>query len=110
MPQAHELDQKIQDVYKRIQTERKVLEASRILSQATTNPDVLRKNDAAIREAERSISYFEGLLRELQSRKMQQGQRGDHMRSDSYTSQVRTLHHPSLSCSNRVSRCLCTAW
>ena len=45
------------------------MEASRILSQATTNPDVLRKNDAAIREAERSISYFEDTLRELQARK-----------------------------------------
>ena len=89
MWQAHELDQKIQDVYKRIQTERKVLEASRILSQATTNPDVLRKNDAAIREAERSISYFEDTLRELQSRKMMQSQRADHSRSGSFGSQVR---------------------
>ena len=89
MSQAHELDQKIQDVYKRIQTERKVLEASRILSQATTNPDVLRKNDAAIREAERSISYFEDTLRELQSRKMMQSQRADHSRSGSFGSQVR---------------------
>ena len=110
MWQANELDQKIQDVYKRIQTERKVLEASRILSQATTNPDVLRKNDAAIREAERSISYFEGLLRELQARKMQQGQPGDHSISGSYASQVRTLYDPSWCRSNRVSRCLCTAW
>ena len=89
MWQAHELDQKIQDVYKRIQTERKVLEASRILSQATTNPDVLRKNDAAIREAERSISYFEATLRELQARKMAQSQGGDHSRSGSQASQVR---------------------
>ena len=91
MWQAHELDQKIQDVYKRIQTERKVLEASRILSQATTNPDVLRKNDAAIREAERSISYFEDTLRELQSRKMMQTQRTDHSRSGSGGPPVRPL-------------------
>lgn len=89
MWQSHELDQKIQDVYKRIQTERKVLEASRILSQATTNPDVLRRNDAAIREAERSLSYFEDTLRELQSRKMMQAQRADHSRSGSMGSQVR---------------------
>ena len=87
MWQAHELDQKIQDVYKRIQTERKVLEASRILSQATTNPDVLRKNDAAIREAERSISYFEETLRELQARKMM-AQHNDHQRSGSNASQA----------------------
>jgi classical protein kinase C len=67
-----ELDQKIQDVYKHIQTERKILEASQLLRQATTNPDVLRRNDAKIRETERSLSYFEVTLRELQTRKMQQ--------------------------------------
>jgi len=65
------LDAKIQDVYKRIQTERKVLEASQLLRQATTNQDVLRRNDAKIKEAERSLSYFEDTLRELQARKMQ---------------------------------------
>jgi classical protein kinase C len=69
--QFQDLDTKIQDVYKRIQTERKVLEASQLLRQATTNQDVLRRNDAKIKEAERSLSYFEDTLRELQARKMQ---------------------------------------
>ncbi|KAA1478935.1 hypothetical protein DENSPDRAFT_845962 [Dentipellis sp. KUC8613] len=78
---AYELDQKIQDVYKRIQTERKFLEASQHLRQATTNPDVLRRNDAKIRETERSLSYFEDTLRELQARKLQQSQRDDTSRS-----------------------------
>ncbi|KAI0034647.1 hypothetical protein K488DRAFT_83829 [Vararia minispora EC-137] len=68
---AQELDQKIQDVYRRIQTERMMLEASKHLRQATTNQDVLRKNDAKIREAEKSLSYFEDTLRELQARKLQ---------------------------------------
>ncbi|KAH9997841.1 hypothetical protein BJV77DRAFT_1137197 [Russula vinacea] len=68
---SQDLDTKIQDVYKRIQTERKVLEASQLLRQATTNQDVLRRNDAKIKEAERSLSYFEDTLRELQARKMQ---------------------------------------
>ncbi|KAJ6508992.1 protein kinase C1 [Mycena sanguinolenta] len=67
-----ELDQKIQDVYKHIQTERKILEASQALRQATNNPDVLRRNDAKIRETERSLLYFEATLRELQARKAQQ--------------------------------------
>lgn len=98
MWQAHELDQKIQDVYKRLQTERKVLEASLTLRQATTNPDVLRKNEAAIRETERSIQYFEELLHELQSRKMMLSQRADHSRSGSAGSQVRGL---SLGCEKR---------
>jgi hypothetical protein len=69
-----EIDQKIQDVYKHIQTERKILEASQLLRQATSNPDVLRRNDAKIRETERSLAYFEATLRELQARKMQQSQ------------------------------------
>ncbi|KAJ7695998.1 protein kinase C1 [Mycena rosella] len=69
-----ELDQKIQDVNKHIQTERKILEASQLLRQATSNPDVLRRNDAKIRETERSLAYFEVTLRELQARKMQQSQ------------------------------------
>lgn len=67
-----ELDQKIQDVFKHIQTERKILEASRLLSQATSNPDVLRRNDAKIRDTEQRLKYFEDTLRELQARKMQQ--------------------------------------
>ncbi|KAK0201750.1 protein kinase C1 [Desarmillaria ectypa] len=71
---ANELDQKIQDVYKHIQTERKILEASQLLRQATNNQDVLRRNEAKIRETERSLSYFEDTLRELQARKLQQSQ------------------------------------
>ncbi|PFH53390.1 hypothetical protein AMATHDRAFT_55336 [Amanita thiersii Skay4041] len=69
---SQELDQKIQEVYKHINTERKILEASRLLRQATNNQDVLRRNEAKIRETERSLSYFEDTLRELQARKMQQ--------------------------------------
>ena len=68
---AQELDQKIQEVYKRIQTERKILEATQILRQATPNPDVLRMNEAKIKETERSLLYFENTLKELQSRKLQ---------------------------------------
>lgn len=79
--QTQELDQKIQDVFKRIQTERKVLEASNILRNATTNSDVLRRLDAQIREAERSLSYFETTLRELQARKLNLAQRDDQARS-----------------------------
>ncbi|KAE9407442.1 hypothetical protein BT96DRAFT_914736 [Gymnopus androsaceus JB14] len=73
---ASELDQKIQDVYKHIQTERKFLEASQLLRRATDNQDVLRKNEAKIREAERSLMYFEETLRELQARKSQQNEGG----------------------------------
>jgi classical protein kinase C alpha type len=67
--QTQELDGKIQDVYKRIQTERKVIEASEMMRQATNNQDVIRRTDNQIRVAQRSLSYFEATLRQLQSRK-----------------------------------------
>ncbi|KAI5118872.1 hypothetical protein M0805_005314 [Coniferiporia weirii] len=78
---AQELDLKIQEVYKRIQTERKILEASQFLRQATQNPDVLRRNDTKIKETERSLSYFENTLKELQARKLQFASRDDPSRS-----------------------------
>jgi hypothetical protein len=59
-----------------MQTERKMLEASQLLRQVTTNQEVLRANEVKIREAERSLSYFEETLRELQMRKMQFQQGG----------------------------------
>jgi hypothetical protein len=71
-----DIDQKIQDVYKRIQTERKVLEASQLLRQATSNPDVLRRNETKVREAERHLSYFEDTLLELQNMMLNQGSSG----------------------------------
>jgi hypothetical protein len=69
--QANELDQKIQDLYKRIQTERSYIAASEKVRRATTNQEVLRRNDAQIRESQRSLSYFEETLRDLQARKAQ---------------------------------------
>lgn len=72
--QGHGLDQKIQEVYKHIQTERKILEASQQLGRATANQDVLERNAAKIRETEKNLAYYEQTLRELQSRKLQQQQ------------------------------------
>ncbi|KAH0586078.1 hypothetical protein H2248_007351 [Termitomyces sp. 'cryptogamus'] len=71
---AAELDQKIQEVYKHIATERKILEGIQLMRQATTNQDVLRRNEAKFRESERSLSYFQDTLRELQARKLQLSQ------------------------------------
>ncbi|KIJ54841.1 hypothetical protein M422DRAFT_24731 [Sphaerobolus stellatus SS14] len=71
---SHEIDEKIQDIYKRIQTERKVIEASEMMRLATSNQDVIRRTDTQIRAAQRSLSYFETTLRELQTRKLQSQQ------------------------------------
>ncbi|KAK2459676.1 hypothetical protein APHAL10511_008321 [Amanita phalloides] len=90
---SQDLDQKIQDVYRHIQTERKILEASQLLRQATTNQDVLRKNEAKIRETERSLSYFEDTLRELQALKLQQGQQDPARSGGSSSPQVPLKDH-----------------
>ncbi|KAJ7624732.1 hypothetical protein FB45DRAFT_1030866 [Roridomyces roridus] len=72
--QESDLDQKILEVSKHIGTERKILEASHSLRQSTTNPEVLSRNEARIKETERSLRYFEATLRELQARKAQESQ------------------------------------
>ncbi|EJD40892.1 hypothetical protein AURDEDRAFT_115756 [Auricularia subglabra TFB-10046 SS5] len=80
---ASELDAKIQDVYRRIQTEQKVLDGIRSLRQVATNPDVLRKTDLQIREAQQSLSYFQDTLRELQARKRNTAQTSPPTRTSS---------------------------
>lgn len=80
-----------------MQTERKILEATHLLRQATSNQDVLRRNEAKIKETERSLTYFEETLRELQARKMQLMQRGDPSRFPGGTPpQVSSIESPQL--------------
>jgi hypothetical protein len=50
---------------------------------------VLRKNEAKIRETERSLSYFEDTLRELQDLKLQQQQGQDSINSANFNPQVK---------------------
>jgi hypothetical protein len=71
LSQSNELEQKIAETWKHIQTERKILEGAQLIRQATTNQDVLKRNDAKIKETERTLAYFEDTLRELQARAQQ---------------------------------------
>ncbi|KAH7336912.1 hypothetical protein B0J17DRAFT_695528 [Rhizoctonia solani] len=66
---ASEIDQKIQETRTKIQLERKLLEGTRAMKNATTNQDVLRRLDAKIRDAEASLTYFEETLQNLQAKK-----------------------------------------
>lgn len=70
--QSSELDQKIAETWKHIQTERKILEGAQLMRQATSNQDVLRRNDAKIRETQRTLAYFEDTLSQLQARRAAQ--------------------------------------
>ncbi|KDQ09884.1 hypothetical protein BOTBODRAFT_505684 [Botryobasidium botryosum FD-172 SS1] len=69
--QVQDLDQKIQDVYKRIQKETIIIQRAEALTGLTKNQDVLRSADLEIRQSKRNLSYFEDTLKELQARKMQ---------------------------------------
>ncbi|KAG6820174.1 hypothetical protein H0H93_004305 [Arthromyces matolae] len=84
----HELDQKIQEVYRHIDTERKILDGIQLMRRATTNQDVLRHNEAKFRESERSLLYFQETLRELQARKLQLSQQQDQRQPGSSSPQV----------------------
>ncbi|QRW06533.1 Serine/threonine-protein kinase [Ceratobasidium sp. AG-Ba] len=66
---SSEIDQKIHDTQTKILVERKVLEGTRAMKNATTNQDVLRRLDAKIRDSEASLTYFEETLQNLQARK-----------------------------------------
>ncbi len=71
MQATQDIEQKIADVYKRIQAERGVIQASQRMRQATGNQDVQRTLDRKIREAESSISYFQETLDQLKAKKTQ---------------------------------------
>ncbi|KZP01332.1 hypothetical protein CALVIDRAFT_532947 [Calocera viscosa TUFC12733] len=92
---AQELDQKIQEVYKRIQMERKIMDGSHQLLQATNNPAVRNRADTQLRDAQRSLSYFEDTLRELQAKKLQLQQQSQ--RPPRGTSMSTTTGQPPLS-------------
>lgn len=60
------------EISRRIEKEQKMWRGTQLISQATTNPDVLRRNEAQMKAIERSLAYFEEAMRELQARKAQQ--------------------------------------
>ncbi|KAF8755302.1 Protein kinase c [Rhizoctonia solani] len=66
---ASEIDQKIQETKTKIQLERKLLDGTRAMKNATTNQDVLRRLDAKIRDSEASLIYFEETLQSLHAKK-----------------------------------------
>ncbi|BGO95625.1 hypothetical protein NBRC10512_006792 [Rhodotorula toruloides] len=60
---------KLASLHARIQKERKILEGFQAMRNATQNQDVIRTCDAKIREAQRTIGWFEDSVRELEGRR-----------------------------------------
>ncbi|KDE08462.1 AGC/PKC protein kinase [Microbotryum lychnidis-dioicae p1A1 Lamole] len=63
-----DLSSKIASLHSRISKEHKILEGFQAMRSATSNQDVIRTCDAKIREAQKTIGWFEQSLHELQQR------------------------------------------
>ncbi|CAK1357913.1 Serine/threonine kinase [Cercospora beticola] len=57
-----------QEIYRRIEREKKLIQAATQMRQATGNAQVVSKADSEIREARRNIQYFEQKLNDLRDR------------------------------------------
>lgn len=68
-------DQLINNVYRKIEREQKLIDGANSMRQSTDNPTLQHRLDAQIREGRKNIGYLEERMRELQLRRM--GQTGD---------------------------------
>ncbi|TLS26530.1 hypothetical protein PpBr36_04931 [Pyricularia pennisetigena] len=67
------MDDRIQDIYKKIEREKALINAANLMRQQTNNDAVRSKLDTQMREGRRNLEFFEGTLREMQMRSMGQG-------------------------------------
>lgn len=63
-------DSAIQDINRKIDREKAIINAANQMRQATNNASVNQRVESNIREARRNIQYFEQTLADLQARKM----------------------------------------
>lgn len=64
-------DQAIQDLRRKIERERAIINAANVMRGATSNAQVNSRVDSQIRDARRNMQYFEQTLQDLQQRKNQ---------------------------------------
>lgn len=70
-------EEKVMDIYKKIEREKALINAAQLMRQQTNNEAVRSKLDSQMRDGRRNLEFFEERLRELQMRRM--GQRVDNM-------------------------------
>lgn len=63
-------DAAIQDLYKKIEREKGIINAANKMRQATQNAQVTSRADSQIRDAQRNMQYFEQTLQDLRQRQM----------------------------------------
>lgn len=66
----------MQDVYRKIEREKVLINGARAMRQSTDNAAVQQRLDNQIRESQRNLSYLEEKYRELQNRVMMQNTQG----------------------------------
>ena len=66
-------DDKIQDISRKIEREKALINAANLIRQQTSNDSVRSKLDTQMREGRRNLEFFENRLQELQMRKMNRG-------------------------------------
>lgn len=62
-------DQAIQDLHRKIERERAIINAANAMRQATNNAQVNSRVESQIRDARRNMQYFEQTLADLQQRR-----------------------------------------
>lgn len=66
-------EEKIQDIARKIEREKALINAANLMRQQTSNEAVRSKLDTQMREGRRNLEFFENRLQELQMRKMNRG-------------------------------------
>ncbi len=66
-------DEKVQDISRKIEREKALINAANLMRQQTNNEAVRSKLDTQMREGRRNLEFFEERLRELQMRRLGHG-------------------------------------
>jgi classical protein kinase C len=70
---ASNIDGTIANVREKLDKERMFINSINVMRQNTSNPDVLSRLDAQLRDSRRNIEYFENTLKDLEMKKMGSG-------------------------------------
>jgi classical protein kinase C len=70
-----------QDIKRKIEKERTLINAANSMRQSTSNPAVVAGLDAKIRDGRKNIEYLESRLRDLQMKRVNQGMEDMHVNS-----------------------------
>lgn len=72
LPAMTEDEKKIQDIYKKIEREKNIINAAQAMRSQTTNEAVRSRLDTQLRDGRRNLQFFEEKLRDIQMRQVNQ--------------------------------------